>query len=136
MLDINLIRENPELVKNNQKKAGKDEKLVDEILNIDKKWREKKQEADNLRAERNKISEQINLTKKQKKDVKLLIKKAKQIPDKIKQIEEQTEQLLKNRDKVLGELPNIISKYTPKGKDVSDNKEIKKWGKPIKFAFT
>jgi len=68
MIDIKFIRENPELVKDNIKKKGQDEKLplVDKIHELDKQWRAARVEADNLRAERNKISEQINQAKKEK----------------------------------------------------------------------
>ena len=137
MLDIKLIRENPELFEKNQERAGKDKKAVDEVLTLDKKWREKKQEADELRAKRNKISLEINEAKKSRNETeaKKLIKEAKEIPDKIKQVESQTAQLLENRDKLLSSMPNIISKHTPKGKDAKDNKEIRKSGKPKKFSF-
>ena len=60
MLDINLVRENPELVKKNQLKADRKTIEVDEILKLDKKWREKKLETDKLRSKRNQISEEIN----------------------------------------------------------------------------
>ena len=63
MLDINLIRENAELVKQSQKKRGLDAKDVDIILDLDKKWRELKQKSDNLRSERNILSNQINQAK-------------------------------------------------------------------------
>jgi len=135
MLDITLIRENPELVKKNQKKANQPESDVDEVLELDKKWRQAKQQADKLRAQRNNISQQINKAKKQKKDFKKLINQAKKIPEQIKQIENQSEKLIEQRNKALGKLPNIISEKTPIGKDDSDNKELKKWGKPKKFSF-
>ncbi|MEM3074652.1 MAG: serine--tRNA ligase [Candidatus Pacearchaeota archaeon] len=137
MLDINIIRENPELIKKNQIRAGRKASDVDEILKIDKKWREKKYESDKLRAKRNQISQEINEAKKRKDD-KLreeLIKEAKSIPDKIKLLDEELDVLIKKREDLLRTLPNIISKYTPDGKDFRDNKEIKKIGKPKKFSF-
>jgi len=135
MLDITLIRENPELVKKNQKKAGKPGEKVDDVLKLDKDWRKEKQKVDKLRAERNKISKEISDVKKKGEDVKSLLKKAKEIPEKIRKQEEKAEKLEKKRDGVLCELPNIISKYTPVGKDDSNNKEIKKYGKIKKFSF-
>ncbi len=137
MLDINLVRENPELIKKNQIRAGKDVKEVNKLLDLDKKWREKKQEVDNLRAKRNKISEEINQAKKIKdeKKAKELIKEAQSIPEKIKKAEEEAGNLKEYSNKILNSLPNIISKKTPKGKDASDNTEIKKFGKIPKFAF-
>lgn len=135
MLDINLLRENPKPVRLNQKKAGKPEKDVDEVLKSDENWRAEKQKSDKLRAERNKISLQISEAKKLGKDIKSLLKKAKEIPDKIKKQDEKAEKLEKERNRELSKLSNIISQETPTGKDDSDNKEIKKWGKPPKFDF-
>jgi len=96
MIDIKLIRENPEIVRESQKKRGLDVKEIDTLLGLDKKWREIKRENDNLRSERNKISEKINEAKKQK-DNKLaedLIKEAKEIPAKI----EENERLMKDKE--------------------------------------
>ncbi len=135
MIDIKLIRENPELVKENQKRTGQKSEVINAVLKLDEQWRKKKHEADKLRSERNKISKKINQAKKQKKDFKQLIKKAKLIPDKIKKIEVQTNELKKKRDKLLATIPNIISDKTPLGKDDSDNVEIKKFGKIPKFNF-
>jgi seryl-tRNA synthetase len=71
MIDIKLIRENPELVKENIKKKFQDEKLplVGKVKKLDEDWRKIKKDEDNLRSDRNKISEQINQAKKQKKTV-------------------------------------------------------------------
>ena len=137
MLDINLIREKPEVVKKNQIKAGKSPKDVDELLKLDREWRSKKKEVDDLRAERNNISEEINKLKKKKEDKKAeeLIRKAKLIPDRIKVLEEQADILRKRIDEIIFSLPNIISEKTPVGKDASENIEIKKSGKPKKFSF-
>ncbi|MEA3329635.1 MAG: serine--tRNA ligase [Nanoarchaeota archaeon] len=137
MLDIKLIRENPELVKENQKRVGQAPEQVDEFLKFDEKWRKSKQEADNLRAERNKISQEINQTKKNKEDKKAkeLIKKAKDIPERIKKQEQESEKFENKRNQILKNFPNIISDQTPIGKDDSENPELKKWGKPVKFGF-
>ena len=85
MFDIKVLRENPEMVKENIKKKFKNDrlKLVDEALDKDKKWRELKRDVDNLRAERNRISKEIGDAKKAGKDAKKLLKEAGQIPDKI-----------------------------------------------------
>jgi seryl-tRNA synthetase len=138
MLDINLVRNHPEIVRKNQQKARKDIKQVDEILKLDKKWREQKGELDNLRAKRNKISESINKAIKSKNKIEAdkLIKEAKEIPEKIKSLEESERFLKEKINSDLSSMPNIISKYTPDGKDASENKEIKKVGKRPKFSFT
>ncbi|MEM0465842.1 MAG: serine--tRNA ligase [Candidatus Pacearchaeota archaeon] len=139
MLDIKLIREKPELIKDNLKKKFQDNKiyLVDEIIKIDKEWREEKFKLDNLRKERNSISEQINQAKKKKEDKKAdeLIKKAKEIPELIEKVEKKEKELQEKIKSILLQLPNIISSKTPIGKDATENKEIKKCGKIPKFNF-
>lgn len=137
MLDINLIRENPELVNKNQLRAGKKISAVEDVLKLDEKWRKLKQDVDNLRAKRNKISETINQAKKSKDEgaAKKLIKEAKSIPEEIKITEEKADKILNKRNEVLRTIPNIISPHTPKGDSDKDNKEIKKVGKPKKFSF-
>lgn len=139
MLDIKLIRENPKLVKENIKKKFQDNKLtlVDEILKLDKDWRETKYTADNLRKQRNLISEEINEAKKKKDNKKAeeLIKKAKDIPKQIVEAENKELELQEKIKSILLVLPNIISLKTPLGKDATENKEIKKSGKIRKFNF-
>jgi seryl-tRNA synthetase len=139
MIDIKLIRETPEIVKENIKKKFQDQKLhlVDEAKKKDEEWRKVRYEADNLRKERNLVSEQINTAKKAKDEKKAseLIKKAKDIPEQIAKLEEKEAKLEEEIKELLLPLPNIISKYTPVGKDASENKEIKKVGKVPKFDF-
>ena len=137
MLDIKFIRENPDLVKKNIKKKFQDDKVkkVDELLEKENKYRELLQKSEKLRAERNKITSEINQLKKKEKDISKLIKKAKDIPNKIKKSEENISQLKKEIIEIMLIIPNIISKETPKGKDESQNKEIKKGGKIKKFDF-
>ena len=113
MIDIKLIRENPQLVRDNQKNRGYDEKVVDEILNLDKKWREFKVEDDALRADRNKISEEINKAKKQGKKIDNLLKQAKEIPLKLQENEAKENELKKNLDMLISLLPNIQQKGNP-----------------------
>lgn len=135
MIDIKLIRDNPELIKESEKKRGKDTKTIDEILRLDEEWRKNKIQADNLRHERNEISKRINETKKNKQDAKQLIKKAKEIPEKIKNLEEKTNRLEQKINQKMLELSNILDKKVPEGKDENDNKELRKWGRVPKFSF-
>jgi len=139
MIDIKLIRENPELVKKNIKKKFQNEKihLVDKVKELDEKWRKLKYEADKLRSQRNKISEQINKSKKEKnkQETEKLIKQAKEIPDKIKKTEEKTEKFEIEIKKLMLQIPNIIHSSVPVGKNEKENKEIKKFGKPTKPSF-
>ncbi len=139
MIDIKLIRENPELVKENIKKRFQNYKLplVDKVKKFDEEWRETKYKADKLRAERNKISELINQARKSKdeKKAKELIKKAKEIPEEIEKSEEKEKEAYEEIRKILSSIPNIISKRVPLGKDASKNVVEKTFGKPRKFSF-
>ncbi|MDD5193367.1 MAG: serine--tRNA ligase [Candidatus Nanoarchaeia archaeon] len=132
MIDIKLIRENPELVKSNIKKKFQEEKLhfVDEVRKKDEEWRKLKFDADNLRKERNQVSEQINHAKKSKDNKKAeeLIKKAKVIPAEIEKLEENAKILEKEIRVLMYRIPNIIHKSVPIGKDSSENVERKKIG--------
>lgn len=137
MLDINLIRDNPEIIKKNLEKRKDSEKIrwLDDLSKKDKEWRSAKQELDNLRSKRNKISLEISQAVKQKKDISKLKKEASQIPDKIKESEEKEKQLKEKIDSYLMRLPNILHESVPYGKDDSDNVEIRKVGKIPKFDF-
>ncbi|MFH8080623.1 MAG: serine--tRNA ligase [Candidatus Aenigmatarchaeota archaeon] len=137
MLDIKLVRENPEIVKNDLKKRQEMDKIkwVDELLECDKKRREIIAQVNELRKKRNDITEEIAKLKKQGKDINHLLKEAEEIPDKIKLLEEE---LSKYEEKVkwyLLRLPNILHESVPYGKDEKDNVVIRIWGKPPEFDF-
>ena len=137
MIDIKLLRENPELIKENIRRKGQTEKLklVDEIAKKDLEWRKLKGEADALRAERNKVSAEINQAKKEGKDATAFLKRAKEIPDKIDKKEAGMLQLEEGIAEILKKLPNIMSKEVPTGKDATENPTIKTGGKIPKFDF-
>lgn len=132
MIDIKLLRENPELVKENIKKKFQNEKLVlvDKVLKLDEEWRKVKYEEDKLRGERNKISKEVSELKKSKKDVSKAIKKAKEIPQEIEKLEQKRAKLEEEIKEIMMKIPNIIHESVPLGKDDSQNKEIKKFGEP------
>lgn len=134
MIDIKILRENPDIVKENIRKKFQDDKLklVDEVLVLDEKWRKAKYEEDGLRSERNKVSEEINQAKKKKdeKAAKQLLKRAKEIPDKIAEIQEKRKKLEEDIKQIMYKIPNIIHDSVPIGKDSSENVEIKRVGKP------
>jgi seryl-tRNA synthetase len=134
MIDINFIRENPNLVKENIKKKFQEEKLaiVDEVKKLDEKWRKLKYDEDNLRAERNKISKKINDAKKKKneKEMKKLMTRAKKIPEEVNEIQIKRKKMEENIDYLLKQIPNIMHESVPIGKDGTQNTEIKKIGEP------
>ncbi len=137
MIDIELIRTNQKLVKDNIKRKFQDEKLplIDEAVKLDSEIRKLKTEAQELRTERNTLSLRINEAKKAGKDVRSILEKAKKIPDRIKVLEDEEMKLTNVLVSIMSKIPNIISKHTPSGKDASQNKEIKKAGKIPKFSF-
>jgi len=137
MIDINLIRTNPELVKQNIKKKFKLEKLplVDKVLKADMEHRKLLAEVQQLRHKRNEVSEKINQLKKAGKDAKAEIKKAKELPGQIARIEERIKALEVEIREAMLSIPNIIHESVPLGKDATQNKEIKKIGKPKEFDF-
>jgi len=135
MIDIKLIRENPELVKENMKKKFQDHKLqlVDEVLELDKKNREVKLHGDELRSNRKTLSNQIGLLMREgKKD------EANEIKEKVNSINEALvlnekleEEYAEKIKTTMMKIPNIIHDSVPIGKDDSENVEIKKYGEPI-----
>ena len=135
MIDITLIRENKELVKENIKKKFQDQKLplVDEVYDLDLKFREAKQKGDNLRALKNEKSALIgNLMREGKKDEALAVKDeianyGKEIAD-LEKLEEELSQQIKEKMMVI---PNIIDASVPVGKDDSENVEIERFGEPV-----
>ena len=135
MIDITLIRENKELVKENIKKKFQDQKLplVDKVYDLDLKFREAKQKGDNLRALKNEKSALIgNLMREGKKDEALAVKDeianyGKEIAD-LEKLEEELSQQIKEKMMVI---PNIIDASVPVGKDDSENVEIERFGEPV-----
>lgn len=135
MLDVKLIRENPDLVKDNTKNRGYDVRIFEDALKIDKKWREMKKEDDDLRAERNKVSKEISDAKKKKNsDAEKLMKQAKKISEKLKDNENKEKELKEELDDLLSRLPNIQAVGVPIGGE-EKNKEILKNGEISKFDF-
>ena len=135
MLDIKFLRENSDVVKENIKKKFQDEKLplVDEVINLDKEYREIKTKLDELRAKRNKESASIGaLMRDGKKDEAEKIKnEVSQINEEIKRDEAREPELEQEIRKIMLTIPNIIDASVPIGKDDSENVEIEKFGEPI-----
>lgn len=137
MIDINLIRKNPDLVKENIKKKFQNDKLklVDEVKKLDEDWRKLKFDEDKLRGDRNKISKKISELKKSGKKVEKELKSAKEIPTKIEKVQEKRKKLERKIKEIMFKIPNIMHESVPIGKDDSENVEIKKFGKIKKFDF-
>lgn len=134
MIDINLIRNNPELVKENIKKKFQDKKLplVDEVISLDKELRNIKAKADNLRNERNTLSKEIGNFMRDKKidDANKNKEKVTNINSELINFEEKEEKLAKEIEEKMMVIPNIIADDVPIGEDDSKNVEEEKFGEP------
>jgi seryl-tRNA synthetase len=137
LLDIKLVRENPEIVRENLRKRGLTERLgqVDALLKVDAEWRRLQAEADELRKKRNEITATIAEARKQKHDTTALLKEAGQIPEKIESLEARIGEERGKIENLLLNLPNLIHDSVPFGKNEDDNVEIRKWGTIPKFDF-
>ena len=135
MIDINLIRENRELVKENIKKKFQENKLplVDEIYNLDLKFRDVKLKGDQLRALKNNKSDMIgSLMREGKKDEAMKIKdEVAEFGKEIELLNNQEQELQAEIKKKMMAIPNIIDDSVPIGKDDSENVEIEKYGEPF-----
>lgn len=135
MLDIKFVRENPDLVKENIKKKFQDSKLelVDQVIDLDKKYRECQLNGDNLRMERNSLSKEIGtLMREGKKDEAENTKsKVNVINSKLENIEKETDEYSNKIKEIMMRIPNMIHDSVPIGKDDSENVEIEKFGEPV-----
>ena len=136
MLDIKLIRENPEKVKAAMKTRNKDmDAIVDEILAIDKQVRELTQKADALKAEQNAASKQIPQIKKEGGDISEIMARMNAIKEEVKVLDADKAELAAKQKTMMYEFPNVPSDTTPVGKDDSENVEVRRWGEPRQFDF-
>ena len=135
MIDIKLIRENKDLVKENIRKKFQDEKLVlvDEVFDMDKRVREVQTKKDELRANKNKMSSEIGLLMKEKK-----IEEANKIKEEIARMGQEIDTLEEEQGKLTKEIrermlviPNIMDASVPIGKDDSENDEVQRFGEPV-----
>ena len=136
MLDIKLIRENPEMVKAAMKTRNKDmDAVVDDILDIDAKRRELMKATDALKQEQNAASKKIPQIKKDGGDISEIMARMNEIKSKIKADDAKIAELDAKQKSLIYEFPNIPNKSVPIGKDDSENVEIRRWGEPRKFDF-
>ena len=135
MIDIKLIRENKDLIKENIRKKFQDEKLVlvDEVFDMDKRVREVQTKKDELRANKNKMSSEIGLLMKDKK-----IEEANKIKEEIARMGQEIDSLEEEQSKLTKEIrermlviPNIMDASVPIGKDDSENVEVQRFGEPL-----
>ena len=135
MLDIRFLRENPEVVKQNIRNKFQDSKLplVDEVIELDKRNREIKQEVEALRAERNKISKMIGGLMKQgkKEEAEEAKKKVTANAETVERLSAEEKEVEEKIRTIMMTIPNIIDPSVPIGKDDSENVEVQKYGEPV-----
>ena len=135
MLDIRFVRENPEVVKQNIRNKFQDAKLplVDEVLELDKRNREIKQEVDTLRANRNKMSKQIGGLMKQgkKEEAEEVKRQVTSFADRTAELTEEEKAVEERIKTIMMTIPNIIDPSVPIGKDDSQNVEVERFGEPV-----
>ncbi|MEM2145816.1 MAG: aminoacyl--tRNA ligase-related protein, partial [Candidatus Jordarchaeaceae archaeon] len=137
MIDIKLVRENPDYVRKNlgmRKDPGKI-KLFNELLEVDKFWRKVQTDINLLRQKRNELTRKISQLKKEGKPFKKLVEEASKIAKEIEDKNQKLEELESKERELLLSIPNLLHESVPYGKDEHDNVEIRRWGKPPKFDF-
>ena len=135
MLDLKFVRENPELVKQNIKNKFQDRKLplVDEVIALDLENRNVKQEAESLRADRNKISKQIGglMAQGKREEAEELKKKVTAESERLEELSQKEAELEEKIKTIMMTIPNIIDPTVPIGKDDSENVEVQRYGEPV-----
>jgi seryl-tRNA synthetase len=135
MLDIKLIRDNPELVRQALEKRGyspESIKNLDTIIEIDSRYRSLLRQTEELRAKHNEASKQLSKSKEKPPE---LIAQMRQLGEQISSLQQQTKEAKGNLDSLLLELPNIPHPSVPLGKDAADNVVVRTWGEPKEFPF-
>ena len=137
MLDVRLVRENPDLIRKDLAKrhAPDKAKLLDSVIQWDKEWRKALAEGDALKRRRNEITKEIAEAKKSGKNTDKLRKEAAALPKKIAALDLRTEELAGQVRDGLLRLPNLLHESVPIGKDDSENVEVSRWGTPRTVDF-
>jgi seryl-tRNA synthetase len=137
MIDVKLIRTNPELVRENLKRRSDPEKLklLDEFIKADKTWRSLQTQINDLRRKRNELSARIAKLKKEGLDETSLLKEADAIQTKITELNVQVDEYNQKSQVLLKRIPNLLHESVPYGHDENENIEIRRWGSPPKFDF-
>ena len=135
MIDIKFLRENPDVVKQNIKNKFQDSKLplVDEVIELDTQARATQQEADDLRANRNKLSKQIGalMAQGKKEEAEEVKKQVTEQAERLSELQEKETELQAKVKEIMIVIPNIIDPSVPIGKDDSENVEIERFGEPV-----
>ena len=132
MLDVNLLRERPEVIRENLVKRGDTARLpvLEDAVRWDREWREAQRELDGLRHQRNVVTSEIRELKKAGRDASAKIREAAELPERIKALEARVEELQRKLRDAMLRLPNLLHESVPPGATEADNVEVRRWGKP------
>ena len=135
MLDIKLFRSEPDFVKEKVVKRGMEESVVDDVLELDDKRRQLIAQAEEMKAELNKVSGEIAQKKRNKEDADDAIAAMRKLGDEIKVLDDTLNQVDQELNDKLSRIPNVIQDDVPEGASDEDNVELKRWGTPREFDF-
>jgi seryl-tRNA synthetase len=138
VLDVRLIRENPDTIREDLRKRGMLDKLplVDEAIEDDREWRRLKKMVEDLRHRQNELTAEISALKKSGQDISSKLDDVRGIPAEIKRLESEAGARLSALESKLMGFPNILHPSVPVGKDDGDNVTVRTWGTPVRFDFT
>ncbi len=135
MLDLRLIRKDPDLVRKSLRNRGEDTAPLDEVLTLDEEHRKLLAEVEELRAQRNKASQEIAAYKRQGQDPGELMEQMREVSDRIKELEGEIRELSDRINGLLLRMPNIPHSSVPIGPTEAENVEVRRWGEPRQFDF-
>lgn len=127
MLSIELFRENPEKIKESEKRRGKDTERVDEVVRLDEEWRSTVQELQKLQERSNEVGDEIAEKKRNGEDAEDLIEEMQEVKEKISNLEDEEKELKARRDEKRYQVGNILHDSVPDGADEDDNVEVESW---------
>ena len=127
MISIEVFRDNPEKIKDSQRRRGKDPEKVDEVVELDSEWRQKLQKLESLQQERNTVGDEIAEAKKEGGDASKKIERMQEVKEKISELEDEVSELEKKRDRTRYKVANLLDEDVPEGDGEEDNPELRNW---------
>ncbi len=129
------FREDAEKIRESERRRDKEPDRVDEVVEVDERWRQARQDADDLRAERNELSREVAEKKQSGESAEEEIERVKELKQEIAELEERERELKERRDSLRYEIGNVLHESVPKGEDEEDNVEVDRWGEPPEHGF-
>ncbi|QGA79991.1 serine--tRNA ligase [Candidatus Nanohalobium constans] len=127
MISIEVFRENPERIKDSQRRRGKEPGKVEEVIELDEEWREKLQELESLQQERNTVGDEIAAAKQNGEDAEEKIERMQEVKQKIQELEDRVDEVKEERDSLRYEIANLLGESVPEGDGEEDNPELRTW---------